>query len=50
MLEFLSRFDWPLFRPAAGLNPEPPNLNFFDYQAGIHPAKGKILDGCDANI
>jgi hypothetical protein len=23
--KFLFRLDWPLFRPAAALNPEPPN-------------------------
>jgi hypothetical protein len=25
MAQFLSRSNWPLFRPAAGLNPEPSN-------------------------
>jgi len=25
-------------------------LCFSNNQAGIHPAKGKILDGCDANV
>jgi hypothetical protein len=29
---------------------KPLDLHLFNYQTGIHPAKGKVLDGCDADL